>query len=136
MCLVPSLLQHSQRLHLIMLSERAQKLIAEQRRLYVESMPVKKHSLMQCMAQVNAAIRSGKTEPCEDLPQQVHRLAGSAGSYGFNSLGQAARVVDRYLIANSQGSGNLSELASMLQKLLNEIDDIIQKAPDEPSAGI
>jgi HPt (histidine-containing phosphotransfer) domain-containing protein len=119
-----------------MLSERAQKLVAEQRRLYVESMPVKKHTIMQCMTQVNAAIHSGKTDLCENLPQQVHRLAGSAGIFGFESLGQAAAVVDRYLIANSPGPGNLSELASMLQILLNEIDDIIQKGSDEPSPGI
>lgn len=111
-----------------MLSERAQKLIAEQRHVYIESMPVKKHNIMQCMAQVGAAVRSGKTDLRESLYQHVHRLAGSAGSYGFESLGQAALVVDRYLMATLPGQGNLLELESMLQNLLNEIDEIIHNS--------
>ena len=112
----------------MMLSERAQKLVAEQRRLYIESMPVKKHAIKQCLAQVNDATGNGKADLCENLFQQVHRLAGSAGSYGFESLGQAAAVLDRYMIANSPEPGDLPELASMLQKLLDEIDKIIQKS--------
>lgn len=78
------------------------------------------------MDQVRTAVRSGETDLCEKLFQQVHRLAGSAGSYGFESLGMAASVVDRYLIANSPGVTDLPELESLLQKLLNEIDAIIR----------
>ena len=110
-----------------MLSEKAQKLIAEQRSRYVDSMPAKKKAIRQCMAQVRAAVRSGEPDLCADLFQQVHRLAGSAGSYGFDSLGQAASVVDRYLIEHAPEPGDLNELASMLQKMLDEIDDVIRK---------
>ena len=109
------------------LSERAQKLIAEQRCRYIDSMPSKKQTIRRCMAEVSAAARSGKPDLCDKLFQQVHRLAGSAGSYGFDSLGRTASTVDRYLIANSPGPGDLTELATLLQKLLTEIDDVIGK---------
>ena len=80
------------------------------------------------MAQVSAAVRSGERGLCDTLFQQVHRLAGSAGSYGFESLGQAASVVDRYLIANLPGDADLVVLKSLLQDLLDEIDGIIRKS--------
>ena len=79
------------------------------------------------MAQVKQAVRDDKSELCDKLFQQVHRLAGSAGSYGFEQLGQAASVVDRYLIANSPRVTDLPELKEHLQKLLDEIDEIIRK---------
>lgn len=122
----PRSLQHSPEVHLDSLSEQAQKLIAKQQRRYIESMPEKRAAICQCMDQVRTAVRSGETDLCEKLFQQVHRLAGSAGSYGFESLGMAASVVDRYLIANSPGVTDLPELESLLQKLLNEIDAIIR----------
>ena len=108
-----------------MLSERAQKLIAEQRSRYLASMPDKKQAIQLCLDQVCAAVDSGEPDLCNRLFQQVHRLAGSAGSYGFSSLGQAALVVDRYLIARSPDELDMNELASILQKLLTEIDNVI-----------
>ena len=120
------MLLFSLEVHLTLLSEQAQKLIAVQRRRYIESMPEKRKAIGQCMAQVSAAVRDGEPSLCDKLFQQVHRLAGSAGSYGFESLGQAASVVDRYLIANPLQVADLPELSSMLQNLLDEIDDIIR----------
>lgn len=119
--------QHLPEVHLVTLSEQAQKLIAKQRLKYIESMSDKREVICQCMTQVSKAVRSGKGNLCENLFQQVHRLAGSAGSYGFESLGEAASVLDRYLIANSHKVTDLPKLESLLQTLLEEIDDIIQK---------
>jgi hypothetical protein len=42
-------------------------------------------------------------------------------------LREAASVVDRYLIARSHRPDDLPELTSLLQKLLDEIDEIIDK---------
>ncbi|MGB5488914.1 MAG: Hpt domain-containing protein [Lysobacterales bacterium] len=112
--------------HLTILSEQAQKLIAEQRRRYIDSMPDKRRAIRQCMLQFNAALQNSEPDLCDKLFQQIHRLAGSAGSYGFESLGLAASVVDRYLTANSLQVANLPELTSLLQNLLNEIDDVIR----------
>jgi HPt (histidine-containing phosphotransfer) domain-containing protein len=110
-----------------MLSEHAKKLIAERRRIYIESMPAKRKAIQQCMDQVKTAAQRGETILCEKLFQHVHRLAGSAGSYGFDTLGQAASSVDRYLIANSHRADDPKDLAAKLQKLLTEIDNVIQK---------
>ena len=110
-----------------MLSEQAHKLIAKQRQRYIESMPVKREAIFQCMAQISAAVRTGESDLCDKLFQQIHRLAGSAGSYGFEDMGQAASVVDRYLIAKSLRPDDLPELKTLLQKLLDEIDKIIDK---------
>ena len=90
-------------------------------------MPVKRKTIVECMAQVNAASRDGTADFCDKLFQQVHRLAGSAGSYGFENLGQAASVVDRYLIANAPRVADLPELMGLLQKLLDEIDKLIRE---------
>ena len=112
---------------LSILSEQAHKLIAKQRQRYIESMPVKREAIFQCMVQINAAVRTGEPDLCDKLFQQIHRLAGSAGSYGFEGLGEAASVVDRYLIAKSLQPDDLPELKTLLQKLLDEIDEIIDK---------
>jgi len=109
-----------------LLSEKALRLIAEQRRRYIDSMPVKRKAIADCMAQVNAASRNGTTDLCDKLFQQVHRLAGSAGSYGFENLGSAASAADRYLIANAPRVTDLPELMGLLQTLLDEIDVVVR----------
>ena len=126
-CFTKRLPQHLPENKLTILSEKAHKLIAEQRQRYIESMPVKRGVILECMTQIKAAVRSGEPDLCDKLFQQIHRLAGSAGSYGFDNLGQAASVVDRYLIARSLQPDDFPELGSLLQKLLDEIDEIIDK---------
>lgn len=126
-CFTKRLLQRLPENNLTILSEKAHKLIARQRQRYIDSMPVKRDVILQCMAQIRQKVRSGELDLCEKLFQQIHRLAGSAGSYGFEDLGQAASVVDRYLIARSLEPGDLPELESMLQNLLDEIDKIIAR---------
>ena len=126
-CFIKRLPQHLPEVSLSILSEQAHKLIAKQRQRYIESMPVKREVIFQCMAQISAAVRTGEPDLCDKLFQQIHRLAGSAGSYGFEGLGKAASVVDRYLIAKSLQADDLPELKSLLQKLLDEIDEIIDK---------
>ena len=110
----------------MMLSERAQELIAQQRARYIESMPAKKQAIMRCIAEFNPSTQDGKPEWYDDLFQQVHRLAGSAGSFGLDSLGQAASVVDHHMSTRSFESGDPAELLSVLQKLLAEIDEVIR----------
>jgi HPt (histidine-containing phosphotransfer) domain-containing protein len=109
-----------------MLSEHAKKLIARQQRIYIDSMPSKKKAIQQCMMQVKTAEKSGESDLCDKLFQHVHRLAGSAGSYGLDALGEAASAVDRYLIAHSPGAGEPAVLTAKLKKLLVEIDKVIQ----------
>ena len=77
------------------------------------------------MSQVTAAVQNGEADLCDKLFQQFHRLAGSAGSYGFEAMGHAASAVDRYLIAHSPESTDFPELESLLQVLVDEIDKIV-----------
>lgn len=88
-------------------------------------MPEKREAITRCLSQVTAAINRSEANLCEQLFQQVHRLAGSAGSYGFEALGQAASAVDVYLIAHAPESTDLPELGSLLQTLVDEIDEIV-----------
>jgi len=90
-------------------------------------MPAKREVILECMAQNMAALHSGDSQVCDKLFQQIHRLAGSAGSYGFEELGRAASVVDRYLIARSLQPDELPKLESLLRNLLDEIDEIIDE---------
>lgn len=126
-CSTKRLPRHLPEVDLTILSEQAHKLIAKQRQRYIESMPAKRDVILQCMAQIRTAAGSGEPDLCDNLFQQIHRLAGSAGSYGFEELGLKASVVDRYLIARSLKPDDLPKLGSMLQKLLDEIDEIIDK---------
>ena len=66
----PRLPQHLPEVHLVTLSEQAQKLIAKQRRKYIESMPDKREAICQCMAQVSNAMRSGKGDLCDTAVPQ------------------------------------------------------------------
>lgn len=109
-----------------MLSEKAKSLIAEQRRLYIASMPDKKQVIRRCMQQVKTAVRTGEPDLCDKLFLQVHRLAGSAGIFGFDSLGDAALSVDRFLTAHSSKAWDMEKLAVLLQILLNEIDKVVR----------
>jgi len=56
------------------------------------------------------------------LQSALHRLAGSAGSYGFESLGHLARCAE--LLAQTDASTESSELIQALQRLGKEIETL------------
>ncbi len=58
------------------------------------------------------------------LASLAHRLAGSAGSYGFDELGRQAQVVDQLATrAQSQGGATLqAQLAAAVATLLTALD--------------
>jgi len=43
------------------------------------------------------APEDGNPEQLEAYEKEVHKIAGSSGSYGFRELSQALRLIDRYL---------------------------------------
>lgn len=69
-----------------------------------------------------------------DLRSLLHKLAGSAGSYGFDALGDHARAMERYWIAwlanNSRRRPTVAQACRSLeanyQRLLKILDDAIQ----------
>jgi len=81
------------------LSPRAQQFLARQQEIYLRSLPDKKARLEKTW---NAIKREGwETELAETLQMEIHRLSGSAGSYGFNSLGKAAQRLDLMMADSS-----------------------------------
>ena len=71
-----------------------------------------------------------------DLRSLLHKLAGSAGSYGFDALGDHARALERYWIAwlanNPRRRPTVAQACRSLdanyQRLLRMLDDAIQVA--------
>ena len=72
----------------------------------------------------------------DDLRSLLHKLAGSAGSYGFDALGDQARAMERYWIAwlanNPRRRPTVAQACRSLdanyQRLLRMLDDAIQVA--------
>ncbi len=67
-----------------------------------------------------------------ELRLQVHRLAGSAGAYGFERLSEAARVVDRMLkVWLATAPEQRTPVASMVAETAPAFDDLMQAFDDE-----
>lgn len=73
------------------LSPKLRKLIA----MYREGLPTKRSDIETAWAAAQAAGWEGPE--LKALYDLVHKLAGSAGSYGFRELSTVARVLDRQL---------------------------------------
>ena len=109
------------------MSPRAMELLAAQQKKYLQSFPAKKERIEQCWTAIQ---RHGWTpELTANLKTEVHRLSGSAGSYGLDDLSQAAQALDRYLALERQGPGEPAPDSQasnrLLEALLHQINQII-----------
>ena len=100
--------------------ERHEKLL----RGYVASLPDKQARIEACWLQVQATDFSPSS--MAGLRDLAHRLAGSAGSYGFDSLGEAAATLDEALDIEVPGVAQRREIglraADLLQALAAAAD--------------
>ena len=116
------------------LSPKAQRLIGLQHAKYLRSLPDKKTRIDHCW---NAIQRHGWTlELSASLKTEVHRLAGSAGSYGLSALGQTALDMDVLLakdmdISNSEYKHG-PEFTELMQKLYQSMDEVITGLSKSP----
>ena len=62
----------------------------------------------------------------------VHRLAGSAGSYGFRPVSEAARILDRYLSDVVAGEARYDP--QQAQKKLDALASAVDQRKQEPLA--
>lgn len=53
-----------------------------------------------------------------DVCARLHRLAGSAGTFGFPELGEAARSLEKMLKAKASAGGNLEACGLVVEKIL------------------
>ena len=60
-------------------------------------------------------LRSRSTEVRDDLQMYLHRLAGSAGMYGFPEISEQANMIESKLIDQSQ---KIDELAPEIERLV------------------
>ena len=61
-----------------------------------------------------------------ELHSHIHKLSGSAGSYGFDSLSERAMELDQKLKNRINGEGNDHKIASGISELLNAMKLIYQ----------
>ncbi len=51
----------------------------------------------RCQGLRDMAPEDGNASQLEEYGKEVHKIAGSSGSYGFRELSEALRVLDRYI---------------------------------------
>lgn len=57
-----------------------------------------------------------------DLKDCVHRLAGASGIYGFDAVSTAASAVERQINSYDAENGNLAEVETALDQLIQHVD--------------
>ena len=107
----------------MILSPRAQKLAALAQAKYLRSLPEKKARIAHVWIAIQ---RHGWTpELSARLKTEVHWLSGSAGSYGFSALGQAAQKLDALLADGIEIRHAGSGFDDVMAALLREFDQVI-----------
>jgi HPt (histidine-containing phosphotransfer) domain-containing protein len=107
------------------LSPRAQELQAQLLRRYLDSIPEKRTELETAWESLRAGAWS--TDSLAGLKTPVHRLAGSAGSYGLEDVGQAARTLDASLKVSSPTREQRNEIQRQFEVLLSTLADAQKK---------
>ncbi|HUI97624.1 MAG TPA: Hpt domain-containing protein [Xanthobacteraceae bacterium] len=94
--------------------------LAEERRGYLARL--RGHALT--LARLRAALRGAATPAgaLDELRTVAHKLAGSAGLYGFEALGVAAATLEESIIERRSGDGGDRTVAADLDALLDRIE--------------
>lgn len=80
---------------------------------YLSNLPDKANQLAQTLADLQA----GNTEAAASLAQQIHRLAGTAGSFGVQDVSDVANTLDARLHNGESPSEMTQELQSLIALL-------------------
>jgi HPt (histidine-containing phosphotransfer) domain-containing protein len=105
------------------LSPRAQELLARQQAKYMRSLPEKKARIAHCWSAIK---RQGWAPELSDkLKTEVHRLSGSAPSYGLEALGQAAHKLDLLLASGIDIDAADTESGELMSALFHAFDEVI-----------
>jgi HPt (histidine-containing phosphotransfer) domain-containing protein len=83
---------------------------------YLASMPEKLEELRSDVRR----FRAGNTDSEASLKARLHRLAGSAGSYGFAPLSALAREAECWLAGNQDASA-ADQLAEMVERIADAV---------------
>ncbi|NNK51389.1 MAG: Hpt domain-containing protein [Xanthomonadales bacterium] len=103
------------------LSSEAQAQQARLQQKYFDSLPAKRASLAGDWERVQSSDWSDAALAA--LKAGVHRLAGSAGSYGFDQLGEAAAQLESSLRSGSGAAGFRELIGRQVRELQQALDD-------------
>ncbi len=94
------------------------------REIYVESFPEKVEELRGCWAKINAA--KVATKPLQKMREEVHKIAGSSGSHGFDDIHVLARRIEKNIVEvldkEKDWSSNKETVGNQVQELVNILE--------------
>lgn len=104
------------------------------REIYVESFPEKVDELRNCWAKINVAKIA--TKPLQKMRTEVHKIAGSSGSHGFDEIHDLARKIENNILEvldkEVDWSSNQELVGNQVQELVNMLEaNILHYAPHE-----
>jgi HPt (histidine-containing phosphotransfer) domain-containing protein len=103
------------------LSERGQAMQARLTQKFINSLPEKMQQIAACWHRLESG--GWSEEDRQRLSVQAHRLSGSAGSYGLDSLGEAAARLNRALKAGTSSAPKRLLIAQRVRILLYLLQD-------------
>ena len=98
--------------------------MARLRRDYLGEVPARIQDLRRT---TGAWLEGGEPEP--PLPMLFHRLAGSAGAYGYTEVSLICRTAERFVTAKP---GRSAETAAKLEAAIRAVEDAFTKGPTGP----
>lgn len=107
-----------------MTHDSLQELMTRLRQDYVGEMPARITELRRAAA---AWLAGGEPDP--PLETLFHRLAGSAGAYGFTDVSTVSRAAERF-IASSPGRN--AETAARLEAAIRGVEEAFARGPTGP----
>ena len=96
-------------------------------RKYIESLQDKHQQILTVLNQLDTSQWSDAAQVA-DLYEQIHKLSGSAGSYGFDALSESAMQVDQLLKNRIAGIENDRKISSKIMALLDHIKTIYENS--------
>ena len=107
------------------LSPQAMERLAQQQQKYLASLPAKRERILSCWQGIQ--VNGWGCECFLDLKTEVHRLAGSAGSYGLAKLGMAAKDLDTLLASELEITVNSTNIVDLMDHLFFELDNAVNQ---------
>lgn len=97
------------------MSDPVDRAFQELRREYLSTMPARLNELRDDIA----SLRAGHRDAADSLRVRLHRLAGSAGSYGFRDLSMLAREGEQRL-SRSPEPDWLEEMVNRMERAASD----------------
>ena len=97
--------------------------LALQQQKYLDSLSAKKERIANCWGSIQA--NGWSMDLLTELRTEVHRLSGSAGSYGLMSLGDAAQNLDRTLAMETEMTSLTATIGDLISHLFKAFDEAV-----------